>query len=289
MTPQSGLEALIGTAALRQSALASQDTFRSIKRIVGRSYAEAAGLTQSAQPNLRQSADGSAALWCSSRCVTASQGLAHTEGCSVSQACSGKVVLICDPASLIGRLAETCIMTAFHPPASFARWKKFHQGWSGHCETNTFLRFSSSSASLTSLVYSGRQALLGPEDLLAMLLRHLLQHASLFMNLAIDGAVITVPAEFKERQRLAVRKAAHLAGLKRIQLLQGQPYRMIDRLQPTQPVFLYCHAAAYCVTALCGNAFVCSEEASASTCRANCSSFGVWHGAEMRRRKRPCV
>ena len=70
-------------------------------------------------------------------------------------------------------------------------------------------------------VHSGRQALLSPQEVFAMLLRHLVQHAAKYLGQPIDGAVITVPAEFNEVQRQAIRTAAQLAGLDNVQLLQG--------------------------------------------------------------------
>ena len=67
----------------------------------------------------------------------------------------------------------------------------------------------------------GRQASVTPEEIFAILLRHLVQQAAKHLDQQVDGAVITVPAEFKQAQRMAIRKAAALAGLDNVQLLQG--------------------------------------------------------------------
>ena len=67
----------------------------------------------------------------------------------------------------------------------------------------------------------GRQALLSPEEVFAILLQHLVKQATHFLDKRVDGAVITIPAEFNEVQRQAIRKAAQLAGLTSVQLLQG--------------------------------------------------------------------
>lgn len=59
-----------------------------------------------------------------------------------------------------------------------------------------------------------------PEDISAMVLKHLVNAAAEHLGAEVSGAVIAVPAHFDERQRQATLNAAELAGLKQVQLLQ---------------------------------------------------------------------
>jgi len=75
------------------------------------------------------------------------------------------------------------------------------------------------------VVCPARQALLAPEEVSAQLLKHLLARAaSLTANEGdgadIEHAVITVPAHFGPVRREATKRAARLAGLKGVNLLQ---------------------------------------------------------------------
>ena len=58
-----------------------------------------------------------------------------------------------------------------------------------------------------------------PQEISAMLLRHLKQEAEKYLGEAVTEAVITVPAHFNEVQRRATRDAGELAGLKVRRLL----------------------------------------------------------------------
>ncbi|KAK9819811.1 hypothetical protein WJX72_002686 [[Myrmecia] bisecta] len=61
---------------------------------------------------------------------------------------------------------------------------------------------------------------LAPEQVSAYLLRELVSHAKAYLREDVDGAVVTVPAYFDEDQRQATLRAASLAGLQKVQLLQ---------------------------------------------------------------------
>ena len=76
-------------------------------------------------------------------------------------------------------------------------------------------------AFLPASVYSGRQALLAPQELSAILIQYLVQLAAAHLSQQITGAVITIPADFNAAQRDATMQAAQLAGLSNAQLLQG--------------------------------------------------------------------
>ncbi|HEX5183129.1 MAG TPA: Hsp70 family protein [Allosphingosinicella sp.] len=60
------------------------------------------------------------------------------------------------------------------------------------------------------------------EDLSALVLRGLKADAEAFLGAPVDGAVITVPAYFNDRQRKATRRAGELAGL-RVERLVNEP------------------------------------------------------------------
>jgi molecular chaperone HscC len=67
----------------------------------------------------------------------------------------------------------------------------------------------------------GRQTFT-PEDLSALVLRTLKADAEAWLGEVVEGAVITVPAYFNDRQRKATRRAGELAGLK-IERLINEP------------------------------------------------------------------
>lgn len=61
-----------------------------------------------------------------------------------------------------------------------------------------------------------------PEDLSALVLRSLKADAEAFLAEPVDGAIITVPAYFNDRQRKATRRAGEMAGL-RVERLINEP------------------------------------------------------------------
>ena len=64
-----------------------------------------------------------------------------------------------------------------------------------------------------------RPELLAPEEVSAAVISQLLLDAEGRLGMAVQSAVITVPAYFSERQRIATRTAAEIAGLRDVTLL----------------------------------------------------------------------
>lgn len=68
-----------------------------------------------------------------------------------------------------------------------------------------------------------------PEQISAEVLRRIKEDAEIYLGRKVDGAVITVPAYFNEKQRAATKAAAEIAGLKCLEL----------RAEPTAAALAY--------------------------------------------------
>ncbi|KAA3670122.1 heat shock 70kDa protein 1/2/6/8 [Paragonimus westermani] len=66
---------------------------------------------------------------------------------------------------------------------------------------------------------AGKEKLLTPEEVAALILRQLKQSAEAFLEQTVTKAVITVPAYFDQAQREATRDAARIAGLSVLRIL----------------------------------------------------------------------
>ena len=61
--------------------------------------------------------------------------------------------------------------------------------------------------------------ILTPTQITSIIIKKIVMDAGAFLGQPVTGAVITVPAHFSELQRRATKEAAHLAGLKKIRLI----------------------------------------------------------------------
>ncbi|PAV87403.1 hypothetical protein WR25_14209 [Diploscapter pachys] len=69
------------------------------------------------------------------------------------------------------------------------------------------------------LTYNGNEGLISPEEISSSVLKEMKAIAEHYLSKSITGAVITVPAYFNHRQRAETMKAAELAGLKVLRLI----------------------------------------------------------------------
>lgn len=76
----------------------------------------------------------------------------------------------------------------------------------------------------TDTVYTVHGKTYYPQDLSAMVIRKLVENASVFLNERIEEAIISVPAYFNDDQRWATKIAGQLAGI-RVERIINEPVR----------------------------------------------------------------
>ncbi|PAV60905.1 hypothetical protein WR25_17157 [Diploscapter pachys] len=69
------------------------------------------------------------------------------------------------------------------------------------------------------LTHNNRERLISPEEISSEVLKEMKAIAERFLNMNVTGAVITVPAYFDSRQRTETMRAAEIAGLKVLRLI----------------------------------------------------------------------
>ncbi|CAE7219858.1 hsp-3 [Symbiodinium natans] len=77
----------------------------------------------------------------------------------------------------------------------------------------------SDGSAAVSVTVNGKEKVLKPEEIAALLLRELKERAEKYLGRAVKHAVVSVPAFFNDRQRKAVKSAASLAGLEILQII----------------------------------------------------------------------
>jgi molecular chaperone DnaK (HSP70) len=86
--------------------------------------------------------------------------------------------------------------------------------------TNLFYNVGEGDMGEVAIYSPAADGLLSPTELSTTLLQHLITSAESQLNERVNGAVITVPAHFNQRQKRATHEAAIAAGLSAVQLLQ---------------------------------------------------------------------
>ena len=182
-------DVLVGSQAQQQAVLNPRNTFSSIKRVIGQHWSEVQAELQHASYGGRQAEGRGVELWCPARC-------SMHEPCQLSVLCM-----------LCSACAGTCRGVALSP-----------EQLSSHI--------------LRHLIQQAEAALCSKADA-AVRLAHLhAVHESLpaslgkqcELSLYAGMQVIAVPAHFSAAQRAATLEAGRVAGLTRLQLLQGTPF-----------------------------------------------------------------
>ncbi len=139
------------------------------------------------------------------------QVIANAEGCRTTPSVVGYTK---DTELLVGQLARRQLVLS--PRNTFSNLKRFvGRTWDELDENSLSVPYSIRSNELgniriTSPVTEREYA---PEELVASIIRKLVDDAETFLGEEVDSAVITVPAYFNDSQRQATRDAARLAGI----------------------------------------------------------------------------
>eukprot|EP00727_Mastigamoeba_balamuthi_P012791 m51a1_g8134 putative heat shock protein er luminal (339) ;mRNA; r:15-6372 len=75
--------------------------------------------------------------------------------------------------------------------------------------------------------YRGQREQYSPEEITAMILERMKSTAEVFLHQKVEHAVITCPADFTDSQRLAIRDAAHIAGLNALRVMDESKVAVI--------------------------------------------------------------
>ncbi|MBM5800390.1 MAG: molecular chaperone DnaK [Cyanobacteria bacterium K_DeepCast_35m_m2_023] len=119
-----------------------------------------------------------------------------------------------DQELLVGQLARRQLV--LNPRNTFANLKRFvGRNWDELDEGSLSVPYTvrANEASHVRVVCPATEREYAPEELVASILRKLVDDASTFLGEPVEAAVITVPAYFNDAQRQATRDAGRLAGL----------------------------------------------------------------------------
>ncbi len=140
------------------------------------------------------------------------QVIANAEGCRTTPSVVGYTK---DSELLVGQLARRQLVLS--PRNTFANLKRFvGRGWDELEESSLAVPYNvrANEQGNIRITCPTTEREYAPEELIASIIRKLVDDAEKYLGELIEGAVITVPAYFNDSQRQATRDSARLAGIK---------------------------------------------------------------------------